>query len=86
MSRPDVSRRVGCPADVRADGTGNPGSRARVTSFATQAAVAPVQPLEPLTEREEAVLRTVARARTNTGIGSELHISMSTVTFHLAGS
>lgn len=45
----------------------------------------PVQPTEPLTEREEEVLVTVARGRTNSEIADELHISLSTVKFHLAG-
>jgi DNA-binding NarL/FixJ family response regulator len=63
----------------------DPGVTARLlTSFARRATVAPVQPLDPLTEREEAVLITVARGRTNAEIGQELHISMSTVKFHLA--
>jgi DNA-binding NarL/FixJ family response regulator len=44
----------------------------------------PVQPIEPLTEREEEVLRTVAQGRTNAEIGDELHISLSTVKSHLA--
>lgn len=44
----------------------------------------PVQPFEPLTEREEQVLVTVARGRTNAEIASELHISLSTVKSHLA--
>ena len=44
----------------------------------------PVQPVEPLTDREEDVLRTVARGRTNAEIAEELHISMSTVKFHVA--
>jgi DNA-binding NarL/FixJ family response regulator len=44
----------------------------------------PVQPLEPLTEREEQVLLTVARGRTNEEIAQELHISLSTVKSHLA--
>jgi len=43
-----------------------------------------VQPIEPLTEREEAVLLTVARGRTNAEIASELHISLSTAKTHLA--
>ena len=42
------------------------------------------QPIEPLTEREEQVLVTVARGRTNAEIADELHISLSTVKAHLA--
>jgi DNA-binding NarL/FixJ family response regulator len=44
----------------------------------------PVQPIEPLTEREEEVLVTVARGRTNNEIAAELYISLSTVKTHLA--
>ena len=43
-----------------------------------------VQPIEPLTEREEEVLLTVARGRTNAEIASELHISLSTAKTHIA--
>ncbi|WP_328988502.1 response regulator transcription factor [Kribbella sp. NBC_01245] len=43
----------------------------------------PVQPIEPLTSREEQVLITVANGRTNAEIASELHISLSTVKTHL---
>lgn len=43
-----------------------------------------VQPIEPLTDREEQVLITVARGRTNTEIANELYISLSTVKAHLA--
>jgi DNA-binding NarL/FixJ family response regulator len=43
-----------------------------------------VQPIEPLTEREEDVLVAVARGRTNAEIGAELYISLSTVKFHIA--
>lgn len=44
----------------------------------------PTQPLERLTEREEEVLLTVARGRTNEEIATELHISLSTVKTHVA--
>jgi len=43
----------------------------------------PAQPIPPLTEREEEVLLTVARGRTNAEIADELHISLSTVKTHL---
>ena len=44
----------------------------------------PAQPREPLTAREEEVLVTVARGRTNAEIADELHISLSTAKSHLA--
>lgn len=44
----------------------------------------PTQPFEPLTAREEQVLVTVARGRTNAEIADELYISLSTVKTHLA--
>ncbi|GLW11998.1 DNA-binding response regulator [Microtetraspora sp. NBRC 13810] len=47
-------------------------------------AAPPAQPIDPLTEREEEVLATVARGRTNTEIAEELHISLSTVKSHIA--
>ena len=72
-------------AAVRGDALIDPGVTARLlASFASRAAAAPVHPLDALTEREEAVLLTVAQGRTNAEIGQELHISMSTVKFHLA--
>ena len=40
--------------------------------------------MEALTDREEQVLLTVARGRTNAEIADELHISLSTVKSHLA--
>lgn len=42
------------------------------------------QPIEPFTTREEEILLTVARDRTNSEIADELHISVSTVKTHLA--
>ena len=65
----------------------DPGVTARLLasfSASSRAAVA-VQPIEALTEREEGVLLAVARGRTNAEIGEELHISLSTVKFHVAG-
>lgn len=44
----------------------------------------PAQPAWPLTDREEEVLMTVARGRTNAEIATELHISLSTVKAHLS--
>jgi DNA-binding NarL/FixJ family response regulator len=44
---------------------------------------APVQPVDPLTDREEQVLLTVASGRTNAEIANDLHISLSTVKTHL---
>ncbi len=64
----------------------DPGVTARLLasfSASSRAAVA-VQPIEALTEREEGVLLTLARGRTNAEIGVELHISVSTVKFHVA--
>ncbi|MEO3794478.1 response regulator transcription factor [Nonomuraea sp. B10E15] len=44
----------------------------------------PAQPVEALTDREEQILLTVARGRTNSEIAAELHISLSTVKSHIA--
>jgi len=44
----------------------------------------PTQPIDPLTDREEQVLLTIARGRTNAEIADELHISLSTVKTHIA--
>ncbi|MGV3625846.1 MAG: response regulator [Archangium sp.] len=42
------------------------------------------QPFEPLTTREEDVLRTLARGQTNEEIATSLNISLSTVKTHVA--
>ena len=56
-----------------------------LAAFAENLAEAPpAQPREPLTAREEEVLVTVARGRTNAEIADELHISLSTAKTHLA--
>lgn len=44
----------------------------------------PVVPAVPLTEREEDIVRALARGRTNAEIGAELFISLSTVKSHIA--
>jgi DNA-binding NarL/FixJ family response regulator len=44
----------------------------------------PPEPVEPLTAREEQVLLAAARGRTNSEIGHELSISLSTVKTHVA--
>lgn len=50
----------------------------------TTASVTPMQPTEPLTNREEEVLQAVARGLTNAEISRELFISLSTVKTHIA--
>lgn len=58
-----------------------------LATFADEAPIdesTPVQPIDPLTEREEEVLLTVATGKTNAEIADELHISLSTAKFHLA--
>ncbi|GAA2652892.1 MULTISPECIES: response regulator [Nonomuraea] len=54
------------------------------TFAAAGSSASPVQPIEALTEREEQILATVARGRTNSEIGDELYISLSTVKSHIA--
>ncbi len=44
----------------------------------------PAEPIERLTDREEEVLVTLARGRTNAEIASDLHISLSTAKTHIA--
>jgi DNA-binding NarL/FixJ family response regulator len=58
--------------------------RLLLTFAGTGRSAPPTQPIEPLTDREEEVLLTVARGRTNAEIAGELHISLSTVKTHIA--
>ena len=73
-------------AAARGDALIAPSVTARLlaTFSNTPAATPRAQPIEPLTVREEEVLVTVARGRTNAEIADELYISLSTVKTHLA--
>ena len=53
-------------------------------AFCDSSATRVTEPSEPLTDREEDVLATVAIGRTNAEIADDLHISLSTVKTHLA--
>ncbi|XVS65599.1 response regulator [Actinosynnema sp. CA-299493] len=53
-------------------------------TFAAAGPATPPHPVAPLTDREEQVLVTVARGRTNGEIADELHITLSTVKTHIA--
>jgi DNA-binding NarL/FixJ family response regulator len=55
-----------------------------LVSFAESAPSKQAQPAVALTDREEQVALTVAKGRTNAEIADDLHISLSTVKFHLA--
>ena len=56
-----------------------------LTAFAEAGPASPPrQPIEALTDREEQVLATVARGRTNSEIADELYITLSTVKTHIA--
>ncbi|UGT55540.1 response regulator [Nocardia asteroides] len=59
-------------------------TRRLLATFADQAPVVPVQPVDPLTEREEQVLALVARGRTNAEIATALFVGLSTVKSHVA--
>lgn len=74
-------------AAAKGDALVSPGVTVRLLEHFAAAAgrsIAPAQPREPLSEREEEVLRAVARGRTNAELSSELFISLSTVKTHLA--
>lgn len=59
-------------------------TRRLLATFACQQPVVPIQPIDPLTEREEQVLALVARGRTNAEIAAELFVGLSTVKSHVA--
>ena len=73
-------------AAARGDALIAPNITARLlSSFAdNRSRPMPPEPVEPLTAREEQVLLAAARGRTNSEIGSELSISLSTVKTHIA--
>ena len=53
-------------------------------AFASSGSTPPRQPVDPLTDREEQVLLSVARGRTNREVADELYITLSTVKTHIA--
>jgi DNA-binding NarL/FixJ family response regulator len=73
-------------AAARGDALIAPNITARLlSSFAdNRSRPMPPEPIEPLTAREEQVLLAAARGKTNSEIGDELSISLSTVKTHIA--
>ena len=73
-------------AAARGDALIAPNITARLLSSFANSRPRPVppEPVEPLTTREEQVLLAAARGRTNSEIGDELSISISTVKSHIA--
>jgi DNA-binding NarL/FixJ family response regulator len=57
---------------------------AHFANAALESAPTPPPPIRPLTDREEEVLRAVARGRTNAELAAELYMSLGTVKSHLA--
>lgn len=55
-----------------------------LAAFAASRSGTARQPVEPLTAREDQVLRTIAQGRTNSEIATDLYISPSTVKTHVA--
>jgi DNA-binding NarL/FixJ family response regulator len=58
--------------------------RLLATFAETRRDIAPKQPIDPLTDREEEVLLAVAKGLTNAEVASHLFISLSTVKTHIA--
>jgi DNA-binding NarL/FixJ family response regulator len=73
-------------AAARGDALVSPSVTVRLLQHFAEAAPSPPprQPAEPLTSREEEVLRAVAQGRTNAELAAELFISLGTVKSHLA--
>ncbi len=59
-------------------------ARLLATFAKTSTSKQPAQPISPLTSREEDVLLSVARGRTNQEIADDLYMSVSTVKTHIA--
>lgn len=72
-------------AAARGDALIAPNITARLlATFAATGSGRPPSPIEPLSAREEEVLRTIAGGLTNAEIAEALHISLSTVKAHIA--
>ena len=72
-------------AAARGDALIAPNITARLlATFAASGSGRPPSPIEPLSAREEEVLRAIAGGLTNAEIAGALHISLSTVKAHIA--